>query len=191
MATSPNSSTPQTGVIDPKTRAQSKVTPMATTPIKAPAKDDTKPKFGRDQPSNYCGVKGKSGPPLGNTNNFRHGLRGSTLPKSCKYIQHAADHVRRLIENAFDQELGRAPTFTEANIIKTIYRWYVHERLAARYFRKTGDLKYHKEACDAAEKLEKAVTRLNLDRDTKDNVLDALYSRPALTHDNGDNDGPD
>jgi len=160
--------------------------PAREAPEKGP-----KPRFGKGQPSHYCGKPGRSGPPRGNRNALRHGLRGAVLPKDARYIQNRLDNIKRILEDAVLRARG-AVDEADAAAIQTAQRWERVACLAERWARLKGDelkdkmVDYYERAAKASEARDKAIARLKLG-DQRDNVLDALYSRPTTpTTGNGD-----
>lgn len=183
----PKPITPRAGVIDPETRDPGRVTPMATTRKKGPPKAAPKPapRFGKGQPVHYCGVKGRSGPATANTNALRHGLTAANLPKSCRYIYHRLNNLRRTLETLLVESKGEVG-MADGATIQTILRWERAAQLAERYFRLEGAKLgavvaqgFVDKAADASEKRDKAIARLKLDRDLKDNLLESLYRLPS------------
>jgi len=167
---------------------------MPDTPNKAPAKPA--PQFGKGQPAHYCGKVGRSGPPRANTNAARHGLKAANLPKGCRYIYHRMCALRRTLEEAVLKEVGEIG-LKGAALINTAIRLERNAQLAEHYARhnqgKLPDailLGFYERAAKASDARDRKIAALPLDRDARDTVIDALYSRPALTHDNGNSDGP-
>ena len=169
--------------------------PSSETPAKAAS---GKPRFGKGQPAHYCGKKGASGAPKTNGNAIRHGLKAGQLPRDCKYIEYRLNAFRRMLEAAVLEARG-AVTINDAALIQTCLRWERHAALAQRWLVKAGDtlkpadkLTFSREIGRASAERDKALLNLKIDRDTNDNVLDALYARlPAPTADsNGDNHEP-
>ena len=151
-----------------------------------------------DKPKRFCGVKGRSGAPRNNRNAIRHGLKASTLPKDCRYIEVRLNIFRRRLEDALLAAKGQV-TMTDAANIQTCLRWERHAALAQRWLTKqykelkpTDKLAFSREIARASTERDKALANLQLDRDAKDSVLDALYSRPAITDERKeDTNGPD
>lgn len=139
-------------------------------------KDDTgKPRF--------CGKKGRSGPPEGNRNAMRHGLKAGQLPKDAKYIEHRLNAFRRQLEDVVIANRGEV-SLTDAAAIQTCLRWERHAYLAQRWLVKAGDslkpterLQFSREIARASTERDKALAALKLDRDRADDVLDTLYAR--------------
>ena len=97
------------------------------------------PKFGKDQPKNYCGKKGRSGSPRNNRNAMRHGLRASQLPKDCKFIELRCNGFRRMLENAIIKAKGEV-NINDAACVQTALRWERHVALAQRWLTKQYDV---------------------------------------------------
>jgi hypothetical protein len=165
--------------------------------VKSPSKDTRKARFGRGQPSNYCGKKGRSGPRSQNQNALRHGLKAGQLPKDAKYIEYRLNAFRRTLEQAVLSARGEV-NIPDAAYIQTCLRWERHACLAQRWLVKAGDtlkpeqrLTFSREIARASAERDKAIAALKLDRDARDNAIDALYARLPAPTDNGEsNDGP-
>lgn len=137
---------------------------MAETPTKAPAKP---------APKRFCGVKGRSGPPLGNSNSLRHGLKAGQLPKDAKYIENRLNAFRRMLEQAVLDGRGEV-NIPDAAYIQTALRWERHACLAQRWLNKAGDtlkptdkLTFSREIAKASAERDKAVAMLNIGKDVK------------------------
>jgi len=144
----------------------------------------------------FCGVKGRSGAPRGNGNALRHGMKGGKLPEGCQYIENRVNSLRRQVETALlaaKREIG----IVDAAAVNSILKWERHGLLAAHWLRheaaklSAGDrLKFSEAIAKASDSRDKAIRSLGLDRDTRDNVLDALYARLPAPNSNGEsNDG--
>lgn len=143
-----------------------------------PKKASGKPRWGKD--SNFKGKKGKSGPPKGSTNAMRHGLKVSNLPKDCRYIYHRLNNLRRILEAAVLASKREVSLYSGAAINSAI-RWERAAQLWERAYRKWPD-KYPDapdKAANASDRRDKCINSLRLDRDVKENVMDALYTLPA------------
>ena len=139
--------------------------------------------FGKNQPANYCGKKGRSGAPRDNRNGMRHGLKAGQLPKDAKYIEIRLNTFRRTLEDAVIKAKGEV-NLPDAAAIQTCIRWERHGCLAQRWLTKKYDelkpldqLKFSEAIGKASESRDKALRSLGLDRDTKDGIIDALYTR--------------
>ncbi len=95
-------------------------------------------KFGKDQPSTYCGKKGRSGPKKGCTNAQRHGMKGGKLPAGCAYVENRVNSLRRQIEDAVVELKGEI-NIVDAAAINSILKWERHGLLAAHWLRKQVD----------------------------------------------------
>jgi len=157
-----------------------------------PAKPAANPVFGKGQPKHFCGKKGRSGPPRNNHNGMRHGLRAGKLPRDAKHIEWQINRLRRELEAAVMEVKGEV-TLLDAASIQTAIKWERHGALALRWLRIEGDklkpverLQFSREIARASTERDKALAALKLG-DQRDNVLDALYSRPTTpTTGNGD-----
>ena len=147
-------------------------------------------------PKRFCGVRGKSGPAKGNANALRHGLKAGKLPADAKYIEVRLNILRRNLEAAV-VEVRREVSLTDAAAIQTAIRWERHACLAQRWLTKQySELKpeqrltFSREIAKASAERDKAVAALRLDRDAKDSIIDALYSRlPKAIAGNADGAG--
>lgn len=145
---------------------------MQKPPIDAPAKA---------APRRFCGKKGRSGPPKGNANNLRHGLRAGQLPRDAKYIEYRLNAFRRTLEQTVLAAKGEV-TLPDAAAIQTCLRWERHACLAQRWLVKAGDtlkpeqrLNFSREIARASAERDKAIAALKLDRDARATAIDALY----------------
>lgn len=151
--------------------------------------DSNKPKrgpFGRDQPKHYCGKPGRSGAPKGNHNGLRHGLHGSKLPRSCRYIETRVNSLRRQVERAVMAAKG-VINLVDAAAVNSIMKWERHGMLAAHWLRREADkmslsdrLRFSEAIAKASDMRDKNIRALGLDTDTTSKVLDSLYGRPAV-----------
>jgi hypothetical protein len=114
--------------------------------------------------------KRRGGPPLGSCNNFRHGLRGSNLPKGCQHIQRATCAFRRQLEASVMEARGEV-SLTDAAFVNTAYRAERHAQLAQRWLAleaanmtPADRLNYSREVVRASEQRDKAIASLNLGR---------------------------
>lgn len=131
------------------------------------------PRFGKGQPANYCGVKGRSGPRKGSANATRHGMRGSKLPKGCKYVEGRVNALRRTMEEAV-LALRSEITILDAAAINSILKWERHGLLAAHWLRHeidslsaTDRLKFSEAIAKASDNRDKAIKSLGLDVEPK------------------------
>ena len=111
---------------------------------------------------------GGGGAPLGNANGFRHGMRGSNLPKGCGGILRATHHFRRQLEDAVLQARQEI-TLLDSAFINTAYRAERHAQLAQRWLAKEADtmtpadrLAYSRETVRASAERDKAIAALDL-----------------------------
>lgn len=145
---------------------------MAKTPTKAPPKKPFKwdPNL----------QKGKPGAPKGSMNAFRHGLKCANLPKSCRYIFHRLNSLRRILEAAVLESKGEI-NMVDGAAINTAIRWERAAQLHERRYRLEPDkyLDSPDKAATASERRDKAIAALRIDRDVRDNLIDSLYRLPA------------
>jgi len=135
-------------------------------------------------------VKGKSGPAAGNTNAIRHGLTCGKLPADCQHVEIKINGLRRTLEAAV-MEAKREISLIDAATIQTACKWERHGALALRWLVKAGDslkplerLKFSEAIAKASAERDRALQMLKIDRDAKDNVLEALYSRQPTSSQN-------
>ena len=98
-------------------------TPMAETPKPDAAKPTH---YGPD--SRFKGKAGRSGPPKGNRNGIRHGLRAGKLPLDCAHIEQQINALRRQLEDAV-MDARKQVTLTDAACILTATKWERHSCL--------------------------------------------------------------
>ena len=127
--------------------------------------------FGQNQPAHYSGKPGRSGPPKGNRNALRHGLKAGQLPEGAKYIELRLNAFRRQLEDSVLGCRGEI-TLTDAALIQTCLRWERHACLAQRWLVKAGDtlkpadrLAFSREIARASAERDKALKDLDLDRE--------------------------
>ena len=123
-------------------------------------------RFGKG--SGFVGKASRSGPPKGNANNMRHGLKAGKLPPDAKYIEIRLNIVRRNLEQAVIDAKG-AISLPDAAAIQTCIRWERHAALAQRWLTKQyGELKpeqrltFSREIARASGERDKAIVALQL-----------------------------
>ncbi|MDZ4684513.1 MAG: hypothetical protein SH850_05440 [Planctomycetaceae bacterium] len=123
----------------------------------------------KHEPKRFCGVAGRSGPPKGNRNNLRHGLRAGQLPADAKFIEIRLNSFRRQLEDAVIKVRGEI-SIPDAASIQTAMRWERHAALAQRWLTKSyNDLKpadrltFSREIARASAERDKALAMLRLD----------------------------
>jgi hypothetical protein len=133
---------------------------MPDTPKKAPVTAALK---------RFCGVKGRSGPAVGNTNAIRHGLKAGKLPRDARYIEHQMNALRRQLEEAVMQAKGEVG-LVDAASIQTAVKWERHGALCLRWLRMECNvlkpeqrLTFSREIARASAERDKAIAALNLD----------------------------
>jgi len=139
----------------------------------------------------FCGKPGRSGPPKGNDNALRHGMRGSKLPKGCQYIENRVNSLRRQIEAALIEARGEVG-IVDAAAVNSILKWERHGLLASHWLRLEADklsasdrLRFSEAIAKASDNRDRNIRALQLDRDRSHSLIDALYSR-ALPEPDGD-----
>ena len=109
------------------------------------------------------------GAPRGNSNAFRHGMRGSNLPHGCEYIAKAIRYFRRQLEQAVFEVRGEV-TLLDAASINTAFRYERLAQLAQRWLAVNSEemsytekLACAREAARASAERDKAIAMLKLD----------------------------
>jgi hypothetical protein len=154
------------------------------------------------EPKRFCGKPGRSGPAKGNVNAIRHGLTAGKLPKDCQHVEIKINGLRRTLERAVIEAKGEV-SLLDAATIQTACKWERHGALALRWLVKAGEslkplecLKFSEAIAKASAERDRALQALRIDRDARDNVLEALYSRQPTSLQNSaelngkDADGP-
>jgi len=146
-----------------RNRSPGNATPMQKLPIAKPEKAETAPR------KRFCGVKGRSGAPKGNTNAIRHGLKGGKLPADCQYIENRCNALRRQVEAALIAVKG-AIGIVDAAAVNSVLKWERHGLLAAHWLRKEAAklnpserLKFSEAIAKASDARDKALRSLSLD----------------------------
>jgi hypothetical protein len=126
-------------------------------------------------------LKKRGGAPKGSMNNFRHGMRGSGLPKHCGHVQRATCHFRRQLERAVLDAKGEI-NIVDAAFINSAYRAERHGQLAQRWLMLEAEqmsaadrLAYSREVVKASESRDRAIAALKLDRKPSD-IWEALHA---------------
>ena len=142
----------------------------------------------------------KGGPPAGNKNATRHGLRASNLPPGCSYLEGQLTAFRRYVRTELVARDGATSTYQEA-VLQSCVRHETRALLASRWLRKELDLRIDqrisllREISHATDSRDKCLRLLGLDRGDCENVLDALFApddpadtppTPAVTASEGD-----
>jgi len=138
--------------------------------------DTPHPKPAPTPPTTVAGRKGggkpgRSGPPKGNRNAIRHGLKAGQLPRDAKYIEYRLNQFRRQLEDAVIDAKGQV-SIADAASIQTALRWERHAALALRWLTKQcAELKpeqrltFSREIARASAERDKAIAALRLDND--------------------------
>jgi len=121
-------------------------------------------------------------PPLRNKNAFRHGLRTvGMLPKDCSWVRKRLAAFRNLLEVAVTETHGKIGLVHGA-IIQTTLRWEMVAVLAQRWLREANDelsptekLAFARQIALASDSRDRALGRLDLDRD-KSAEISAFYA---------------
>lgn len=156
---------------------------MKNTSTKASIKGN--PTFGKGQPANYCGKAGRSGPPMDNRNNLRHGLKAGKLPKAARYVEHQLNRLRRELEDRVLALRGEVSLVDAAAIVSAI-RWERHGALCNRWLRLEEEnlkpldrLQFSREVARASTERDRSIKLLRLDPASEaNNAIDILYSDP-------------
>jgi len=116
---------------------------------------------------------------LGNRNAIRHGLSTGKLPPELQYVEIRCNEFRRILEDqlvASDHTIRQIDAATIWAVIKRFREVMLRERRMRFIQEGCAEWFAHVEqAATAAEKLVKLLDRLPLNRDSKSNVLNALY----------------
>jgi len=156
-------------------------TPSDTTPK---TENPPKPRLGKRRP----------GPPKGNRNAMRHGLRGSKLPKGCEYIENRVNALRRQVEEAVLALKGEI-NIVDAAAINSILKWERHGLLAAHWLRREAEnlsaserLKFSEAIAKASDNRDRNIRALGLDQEH--DPFAGLYGdpQPAIEYEQGDTD---
>ncbi len=162
----------KTSIGSPHTSASASLVPKPgkSTPAEADPLDDKK---SVSEKKRFCGVKGKSGPPKGNTNSIRHGLLSGKMPKGCQYVENRMNSFRRQLEAEVIVVHGSV-SIVQAASINTAVKWERHGMLAQRWLRlECDDLKpadklaFSREIAKASTERDKALAQLGLDAPPK------------------------
>lgn len=135
-------------------------------------------------------TKNRGGAPLGNKNSQRHGLRGASLPKACKYIEYSLQAFRRSIESAVLANRGEID-LPSAALVNSSCR---HERrcqLLERWLRKgmetlplSDRLAILKDLSSATDARDKCLKMLSLTPEhVKRDAILSLYADPLPADD--------
>ena len=123
-------------------------------------------RFGKG--SAFVGIAGRSGPPKGNANGLRHGLKAGKLPADAKYIETRLNIVRRNLEQAV-LDAKEEISLPDAAAIQTCIRWERHAALAQRWLTKEYKelkpeqrLTFSREIARASGERDKALAALQL-----------------------------
>jgi hypothetical protein len=141
---------------------------MVETPNDGTAKPDTaKPTCGPG--SGFHGKPGRSGPPKGNRNAERHGMKGSKLPKGCEYIENRVNALRRQVEDAIIAAKGKI-SIVDAAAVNSILKWEKHGLLASHWLRHEADklsagdrLRFSEAVAKASDNRDRNIKALELD----------------------------
>ena len=124
-----------------------------------------------------------AGPPKRNRNALRHGMKAGKLPKGCEYVEIRLNTFRRTLEDAVVLAKGEV-SLMDAAAINTAVKWERHSMLAQRWLRLKAEelspadlLRFSEALAKGSTNRDKALATLNLDRDSSDDIIDALYSR--------------
>lgn len=136
----------------------------------------------------FCGKPGRSGPPKGNRNNMRHGLRAGQLPADAKYIECRMNAFRREVEDAVIVSKGEI-NLVDAASIQTAMKWERHGALALRWLTKEADklspserLQFSREVARASTERDKALSALQLDAKKPLDLRSYVETMPESEH---------
>jgi hypothetical protein len=121
---------------------------------------------------NFCGKKGRSGPPRGNDNAARHYLRAGKLPPKLQYIEHRINAFRRHLEAAVAAAKGEV-SIVDAAAINSACKWERHGLLAQHWLRHEAEnlsasdrLRFSEAIAKASDNRDKNLRTLGLDAQT-------------------------
>lgn len=133
--------------------------------------------------------KPKGGAPQGNRNSIRHGLRASSLPPGCSYLDGQLRSLRKGLRREIKRTHGDVSLLHEA-AVQSALRHETRALLAARWLRLGGDklpleqrLSLLAAISTATDARDRCFKSLGLDRDTQRNLIDALYSPRTIDDD--------
>lgn len=143
----------------------------------------------RQIPATFHGVKGRSGPPTGNTNAARHYMRAGKLPKAMKYIETRINGFKRHLEGIVFETKGEV-SVTSSALIDTACKWERHSCLALRWLRMEGHtlkpnerLAYSEAIAKASMNRDKCIQALGLDDKQEEVVTLREYLASGGNHD--------
>ena len=126
-------------------------------------------------------AKNRGGAPLGNKNRTRHGLRASSLPAGCSYIEAQLASFRRYVHELVAARDGGVSIYQEATL-QSACRHEQRALLAARWLRVDFDklnvdqrVSLTRDISNATDARDKCLKALGLDG-KPDDALAALYS---------------
>lgn len=124
----------------------------------------------------------------------RFGMYGGKLPKGCTYIENRVNSLRRQVETALVTAKGDIG-LVDAAAVNSILKWERHGLLVQHWLRHEVSklspierLKFSEAIAKASDNRDRNIRALGLDRDTEENVLDALYKRLPLHDAKGDDE---
>lgn len=135
-------------------------------------------------------AKGKhAGAPRNNRNAMRHGLSAGNLPSDARYIENRMNAFRRQLEDLVLAAKGQV-TLMDAALIQTVLKHERHGMLAQRWLRLEEKklkplerLNFSREITKAAERRDKALLQLKLDRDVIKDQWKAIDAFEVSPHD--------
>ena len=121
-------------------------------------------------PTEQLPAQRRPGAQPGDRRAWRHGLRGSGFPASCRKEESSVNQFKRTAEDAVFAARGEV-TLLDAAAIHTATRWERHALLAARWLRVHGEsmthserLAYSRDVATASTARDKALESLKLPR---------------------------
>ena len=118
---------------------------------------------------NFCGKKGRSGPPKGNTNAAHHYMRAGKLPPKLMYIEARINGLRTHLSNTVEKAKGEV-SIVDAAAINSACKWERHGLLAQHWLRHEADnlnasdrLKFSEAIAKASDNRDKNLRLLGLD----------------------------
>ena len=129
-----------------------------------------------------------------NRNALRHGLRCGKLPKGAEYIELQRNAVRVALEDAVRACKGERISIDDAGYIFAACDGYRQSKQSAHWLRKGGDKlktadreRHSDGVAKGVDRFIKYLSKLNLDRDSNETIIQTLYTRIPAPDDNGSN----
>lgn len=127
----------------------------------------------------------QGGAPEGNQNAIRHGLRASSLPAGCAYIEGQVKTFRRYVRDLLEQQHGNVTVYQEA-VLQSAIRHEQRALLASRWLRIEKELDLNQKlaltaaVANASDARDKCLQKLGLDTATANDPWQQLQ-KPSAT----------